>query len=341
MTGTWVPFCNWPAGSVAAMDDGGAAAIEVCDLTVRYGDLTAVDGLSFTAAPGAITALLGPNGAGKTTTVAALEGFHRPDSGTVRILGLDPIAQRADLLPRIGAMLQQPGVHTGLRPLEALELYAAFYDDPADPRALLEEVGLADRVGTSFRRLSGGEQQRLSLALALVGKPEVAFLDEPTAGVDVEGRRLIRRRISQLRDEGVAVLLTTHDLDDVERLADHVVIIDAGRVVAAGTPAELMSGTDHDELRFGAPAGLPTADLTTLLGVEVVEDQPGEYVARSVGTPVMIAALASWLAERDLALADLRAGRQRLEDVFVRLTGERTVAAPDPSATRGRRRRRR
>ncbi|MEZ5209091.1 MAG: ABC transporter ATP-binding protein [Acidimicrobiales bacterium] len=228
------------------------AAIVVEDLRITYADLVAVDGLSFDAAPGEIVALLGPNGAGKTSTVEAIEGFRRPASGTIRVLGLDPIADHAALVPRIGVMLQDGGVATGIRPIEVLELYAAFFSDAEDPDELLTRVGLADRRRSTWRQLSGGEQQRLSLALALVGKPEVAFLDEPTAGVDPQGRQLIRQVITELRDAGVCVLVTTHDLDEAERLADRVLIIDRGRLVASGTPAELMAQTGTDEIRFGA-----------------------------------------------------------------------------------------
>lgn len=174
-------------------------AIEVDDLVIRYGELVAVDRVSFTVAPGTICALLGPNGAGKTSTVETLEGYRRPSSGAVRVLGLDPVADHTALTARIGVMLQQGGVYTAMRPPDALRLFASYYDDPADPDELLDRVGLADRRRTTFRNLSGGEQQRLSLALALVGRPQVAFLDEPTAGIDPAGRQLIRSVVADLR----------------------------------------------------------------------------------------------------------------------------------------------
>ena len=318
-------------------------AIEVDRLTVRYGDRTAVDGLSFTAARGAVTALLGPNGAGKTTTVETLEGYRRPSTGTVRVLGLDPVAEHRALVPRIGVMLQAGGVYTGIRPLEALRLFASYYDDPVDPHELLDLVGLTDHARSTWRSLSGGEQQRLSLALALVGRPEVAFLDEPTAGVDPAGRQVIRRIVADLRDRGVAVLLTTHDLDEAERLADRVVIIDRGLALADGSPSELMRSGDGDDVRFGAPAGLDTAALSNRLGATVTELAPGEYRIDAPGTPATIAALTGWLAEHDLPLADLRAGRQRLEDVFLRLTENAATASATvdgPSRDRSRRSRR-
>ncbi len=217
------------------------AVIEVEDLCVRYGSLTAVDRLSFTAAAGEVVALLGPNGAGKTSTIEVLEGYRRPSSGHVRVAGLDPLADHAALTRHIGVMLQSGGVYAGIRPLEMLRLVAAFHDDPDDPEDLLERVGLTHRRSARWRQLSGGEQQRLSLALALVGRPDVAFLDEPTAGVDVVGRQLIRQVVGDLRAAGVCVLLTTHELEEAEKAADRVVIIDRGRLAASGTPSELMT----------------------------------------------------------------------------------------------------
>ena len=298
------------------------AAIEVRELVVRYGSLVAVDGLSFSADAGELVALLGPNGAGKTSTAETLEGYRRPASGSVRVLGLDPVADHAALTRRIGVMLQSGGVYPGIRPLEMLRLFASFYDDPLDPVELLSMVGLSDAAGTVWRRLSGGEQQRLSLALALVGRPSVAFLDEPTAGIDPAGRQVVRTLVRRLRDSGVCVLLTTHDLEDAQRLADRVLIIDHGRLVASGTPAELMTASAGDEIRFGAPSGLDVVSLGARVGATVVEVMPGEYVVSAAAAPATVAALTAWLAEHDLPLADLRAGRQTLEDVFLRLTSK-------------------
>jgi len=315
-------------------------AIEVTDLTIRYGDRVAVNALSFVAMPGQITALLGPNGAGKTSTVETLEGYRRPTSGSVRVLGLDPVAEHRQLVARIGVMLQSGGVATGMRPAEALRLFASYYDNPIDPDELLELVGLADHRSSTWRSMSGGEQQRLSLALALVGRPDVAFLDEPTAGIDPAGRQLIRRVIADLRDRGVAVLLTTHDLEEAEKLADHVVIIDHGVVLADGTPTELMRAAQGDDVRFGAPTGLDVSSLGARIGAVVTEVSPGEYVVASAATPTMVAAITAWLAEMDLPLADLRAGRQRLEDVFLRLTADADAKAPEPTTSRQRRSRR-
>jgi len=294
-------------------------AIDVSGLVVRYGDITAVADLSFSAEPGQVLALLGPNGAGKTTTVETLEGYRAPTAGAVRVLGLDPRRDRATLMPRIGVMLQTGGVYPGIRPVEVLRLFAEFFDRPEDPDELLERVGLRAVARTPWRRLSGGEQQRLSLALALIGRPEVAFLDEPTAGIDVAGRRVVREVIRDLRASGVCVVLTTHELEDAERLADDVVIIDHGRLVVRGTPADLMTA-GRDEIHFGAPPGLDVGSLGARLAAPVTEVAAGEYLVDAPPAPATVATLTAWLAENDLPLADLRAGRQKLEDVFLRLT---------------------
>lgn len=316
------------------------AAVQVDELTVRYGVVTAVDGISFAAQAGEITAVLGPNGAGKTTTLEVLEGFRRPDAGRARVVGLDPVDDHAALTHRIGVMLQAGGVGPGVRVGEALRHAAALYEHPLEPVALLDQVGLAGKEQRTWRQISGGEQRRLALALALVGRPQVAFLDEPSSGVDPQGRQAIRDVVAGLRDDGVTVLLTTHDLDEVERLADQVVILDRGVVVAAGSPAELMSAGGPDEIRFGAAPGLPTVELAAHVGAPVREDRPGEYVVQAAPTPALVAAVTAWLAARDLPLADLRAGRQRLEDVFLRLVEDPGLDGPDGSPARARGRRR-
>jgi ABC-2 type transport system ATP-binding protein len=312
------------------------AAIEAIDLVVRYGGTVAVDGLSLSAEPGEVVALLGPNGAGKTSTVESLEGYRRPARGRVRVLGLDPRADHARLVPRIGVMLQRGGVYPAMTARQVLALFAAFYRHPEDPDELITRVGLGGVDRTPWRRLSGGEQQRLSLALALVGRPEVAFLDEPTAGVDPAGRLAIRELVRELGAAGCCVLLTTHDLEEAERVAHRVVIVAGGRVVGEGTPAELMaSGSRH--IRFGAPAGLDRTGLASVMGAPVVEERPGEYRVDAPAAPAAVARLTAWLAEHDLPLADLRAGRHTLEDVFLQLTSASSVAEAERS---GRRRRR-
>ena len=305
------------------------AAVEVVDLTVRYGTLTALDGVSFTVDAGAVVALLGPNGAGKTTTTEALEGFRRPDAGSVRVLGWDPIADKRQLVQVLGAMPQSSRLYAAIRPIEALKLFASYYRHPEDPDQLLARVGLAERARTPWRKLSGGEQQRLSLALALVGRPEAVVLDEPTAGLDVAGRGLVRTLIAELAGRGVAVLLTTHELDEVERSADRVVIIDRGRVVADGSLSELARQAGAPQIRFSAAPGLAVAELAAALGVPMSETSPGEYLAEADPSPANVARLTAALADRNLELGNLRAGQQRLEDLFARLTGGGTGTGCD------------
>ena len=326
-----------------------ADAIVVRHLTRRYGERAVVDDLSFEVRRGEVFALLGPNGAGKTTTVEILEGYRAPTSGTVSVLGLDPTRDADRLKPRIGLMLQEGGVYPSLRPFEVLRLFASFYASPADPVALLRRVGLDDAVRTRYRQLSGGQKARLSLALALVGRPELVFLDEPTAAMDPRARRATWDVVRGLSAEGATVLLTTHSMEEAEQLADRVAIIDRGRLVALGSPTSLgRQERGPSELRFRATPGLDTTDLAARLGGgQVCEERAGEYRAMLAITPATIAALAAWLAERNVLLADLRVGRQTLEDVFLRLTtrddaagsqdrGEPTFAAPTAHGSGGR-----
>jgi ABC-2 type transport system ATP-binding protein len=296
--------------------------VEVHDLVVDRGGVRAVDCISFTVGRGTITALLGPNGAGKTSTVEHLEGYLPRTSGKVAVLGEDPTRVRGELAARVGLMLQSGGIPTAVRPSELLTQYASFFAGAEEPTGLLERVGLSQRARTPYRRLSGGEQQRLSLALALVGRPELLFLDEPTAGVDLQGRDLIRSLVRSQRDEGRTVVLTTHDLVEAEQLADQVLIIDRGRLVAAGSPAELVAAASGEDLRFGAPAGLDTDGLGAAITALVQEVSPGQYVVGAAPTPELIARVTTWLAQNSAPLSELRAGRQNLEDVFRRLTTE-------------------
>jgi ABC-2 type transport system ATP-binding protein len=235
-------------------------------------------------------------------------------------------------------MLQEGGVHPGVRTLEALRHAAALYARSLDPIDVLERLGLAGLDRRTYRQLSGGEQRRLALALALVGRPQVVFLDEPTTGVDPAGRQVIRRVIGDLRDEGVTVLLTTHDLDEAERVADRVVIIDRARLVAEGPLDEIMRGPAAGEsVRFAAPPGIDRVALSARLdGAAVAETGPGEYEVKAAPTPATVAAITAWLAEQDLPLGDLRAGRQRLEDVFLRLTSGAAPAGRTGEAEPGR-----
>lgn len=315
------------------------SGVEVRDLQVRYGRVTAVDGLSFTAEFGQVTVVLGPNGAGKTSTIECCEGFKTPTAGTVRVDGIDPVRDHAKLVQFIGVMVQDGAMPAGVRPLEVVQQFAAFYPNPLDPNDILERVGLSHRANTGWRRLSGGEQQRLSLALALVGRPRVLFLDEPTAGVDVEGRQLIRQVMREMTDEGACVVVTTHDLDDAERTADRIVIIDRGSIVADGTPTELLTSGGQQNVLFSANAGVATAPLTAAMGCAITEIRPGEYQVEVEGSPAAVAKLAAVLAEADIRIGDLRAGRRRLDDLFLQLTSERSDAErPQRSSDRRSRR---
>jgi ABC-2 type transport system ATP-binding protein len=206
---------------------------------MTYGDVVAVDGLDIVIEQGTITAVLGPNGAGKTTTLETCEGYRRPQSGTVRVLGLDPFSQRQQLLPRIGVMLQQGGAWSGVHAMEMLRHVASLHAHPLDVDVLGARLGLDACGRTPYRRLSGGQQQRLGLAMAVVGRPELVFVDEPTAGLDPKARHTTWDLLRELRAAGVTVVLTTHYIEEAERLADRVHIIDRGRLVMSGTPAEL------------------------------------------------------------------------------------------------------
>jgi len=299
------------------------AVVECRDLVVRYGPTTAVDGMSLSAQRGQVLALLAPNGAGKTSTVETLEGYRRATEGTVRVLGLDPVSDHRRVVARMGVMLQRGGVYPVMGPRRALRLFADYYEDPEDPEALLELVGLGAVARTPWRRLSGGEQQRLSLALAIVGRPEVVFLDEPTAGVDPEGRLAVRRVIAELAARGACVVLTTHELPEAERLADDVVIMAGGRAVARGTVAELAAAGGDAGIRFEGPAGLDLTGLGTALGDAadaVTEERPGQYLVAGEATAARLALLAQWMQGHDLPLTELRAGRRSLEEVYLRVT---------------------
>ena len=299
------------------------AAVVADDLVVRYGRFTAVAGVSLAAHAGEVLAVLGPNGAGKTTTVETLVGYRRPDAGTARVLGLDPVADHARVVRSIGVMPQSAGLPSLLRVAEAVRLFASYYDEPLDADELVDRVGLGERHRSPWRALSGGERQRLSLALALVGRPRVAFLDEPTAGIDPTGRTVVRSMVDDMRAQGVAVVLTTHDLTEAERLADRIAIMHRGQVVATGTPSELTAGAgpNADAFSFTADAGLDTAALATAIGGPVTEADRGRYQVLAPPTPGRLADLTGWLAARGHGLRNLDTGGTTLEDVFARLTG--------------------
>jgi len=306
------------------VSDAAGPAVQVAGLVKRYGERRAVDGLSLTVARGEIVALLGPNGAGKTTTIEICEGFRRPDAGEVRVLGLDPLRDGAALKPRVGVMLQDGvGAYTGARAGELVRLFASYARQPQDPAALLDRVGLADVAATPVRRLSGGQKQRLSLALALVGRPELVFLDEPTAGMDPQARRGTWELLAQLRADGVSVVLTTHFLDEAEHLADTVFVIDSGRLVASGSPAELARSGAEGQIRFRAVSGLRLSSLVEAmpLGTHALEESPGRYLVVGEVSPQLLASLTAWCAAQGVLAEQLSVERRSLEDVFLELTG--------------------
>jgi ABC-2 type transport system ATP-binding protein len=301
------------------------AAIAVERLTKSYGGKAAVSDLSFTVARGEIFALLGPNGAGKTTTVEILEGYRTADSGVARVLGLDPRRDGARLKPRVGVMLQQDGIYNYLTTRELLELYARFYSAPEDPGRLLQVVGLTEAAATRCRQLSGGQKRRLSLALALVGRPELIFLDEPTTGMDPQARRATWEMLRELRDRGTTLLLTTHFMDEAVRLADRIAIIDHGALLALDTPAGLTreQSTTTTEVRFSAPGAVDVGALGRLAGARLARsDGPGSYVIETGDAAALLVELTTALRAMGVTLRELRVGRNSLEDVFLQLTGK-------------------
>jgi len=289
----------------------------------RYGSTLAVNDLDLEVQRAEVLALLGPNGAGKTTTVEMCEGFISPDAGTVEVLGLDPVADNARVRERIGVMLQGGGGYPAARAGEMLNLVAAYAARPLDPAWLLDVLGLTDSARTTYRRLSGGQQQRLALACAIVGRPELVFLDEPTAGMDAHARLVVWELIDGLRRDGVTVVLTTHQLKEAEELADRIVIIDNGSAVVSGTPAELMHSGAEDQLRFTAPRRLDLALLIAALPEDyrVSERAPGEYLVEGKVDPQVLATVTAWCARLNILTTDLRVEQRSLEDVFLDVTG--------------------
>jgi ABC-2 type transport system ATP-binding protein len=294
-----------------------------------------LDGVSLTVARGELVALLGPNGAGQTTTVEIVAGYRRADGGTVRVLGMDPSSAGRHLRARVGLMLQGGGIDPRAEPLETLIQYGRFHADPRDPDQLLDLVGLRTVSRTRYRRLSGGERQRLGLALALVGRPEVLVLDEPTAGMDPEARAATRAIVAEVRAAGVAILLTSHDLGDVERMADRVCVLREGRIVAAGTPGELVAGV-RPRVRFRLDRPLDGAALEDLgrrlLGAPsgarlTAETDAGRYVLEGVVPGAeLVATLAAWCAGADRLIMELRTGGGTLEEAYLDLVGEPAAA---------------
>ena len=305
------------------MSSGANTPVRLHGVSKRYGSTLAVSDLDLEVQRAEVLALLGPNGAGKTTTVEMCEGFVRPDSGSIEVLGLDPVADNARLRERIGVMLQGGGGYPAARAGEMLNLVAAYTARPLDPAWLLDTLGLTDAARTTYRRLSGGQQQRLALACAIVGRPELVFLDEPTAGMDAHARLVVWELIDALRRDGVTVVLTTHQLKEAEELADRIVIIDHGSAVASGTPAQLMRSGAEDQLRFTAPRRLDLSLLVAALpeGYRTSELTPGEYLVEGKIDPQVLATVTAWCARLDILTTDLRVEQRSLEDVFLDVTG--------------------
>jgi len=306
--------------------DPSTLAVEVRGLRMTYGDKVAVEDLDLDVVRGTITAVLGPNGAGKTTTLETCEGFRRPQHGSVRVLGLDPQADRRDLLPRIGVMLQSGGAWTGVRAEEMLHYVAALHADPLPVPMLVERLGLESCGRTAYRRLSGGQQQRLSLAMAVVGRPELLFVDEPTAGMDPQARRDTWALLQELRGDGVTTVLTTHYLEEAERLADRVHILHRGRAIASGTPFELTRG-GTTTIRLVVTEPFPEhapASLQATLGppTEVHRINDHSLLITGPADAATLGKVSAWCDEHDVLPELLTLGQRTLEDVFLQLTGQ-------------------
>ena len=317
---------------------GAPAAVELRHVTKRFGATTAVNDLTLTIPRGQVTSLLGPNGAGKTTTIEMCEGFLTADEGTIRVLGLNPVSDQSELRSRVGIMLQGGGAYPGIRVGELLRLTASYAKKPLSTEWLLDLVGLRDHEKTTYKSLSGGQQQRLSLACALVGRPELVFLDEPTAGLDAQARRLVWELIDALKNDGVSIVLTTHHLDEAEALSDNVFIIQKGSLVAAGSPAELSrnareQAAPHVRLVIDAPSDTENLaerattngmSLTTAQFAEVSDPARGvtEYSVACEPTARAFAVLATSCADLNLPLVKISAATPTLEDIFLDITGK-------------------
>ena len=299
--------------------------IEVTDLVKHYGNHTAVDGVSFSVEEGEIFAILGPNGAGKTTTVESISGLRRPDSGTISVLGLDPAQDRDELRRVVGVQLQESELPDEIRVWEALDLYASFYPAPRDWERLVEDLGLADKRNSAFGKLSGGQKQRLSVALALIGNPKIAILDELTTGLDPQARRDTWQLIEDVRAGGVTVVLVTHFMEEAERLADRIALIDDGRVVALDTPAGIVSRVDAEQrLRFRPSAPIDDGLLSGLPEVRAVTRDGSTVVV--AGTGNLVQTVMTALARQGVVANDLRIDQADLDDAFVALTGRKLAS---------------
>jgi ABC-2 type transport system ATP-binding protein len=303
-------------------------ALSARHLLKRYGDLTAVDGIDLDVRRGTCVGLLGPNGAGKTTTIEMLEGLKTPDDGTIQILDRSWARDPHEIRERIGVQLQDTKLEDKITVAEAIELFASFYRNRRPVDAVLGEVGLEEKKDARFEALSGGQKQRLAIACALVNQPELLFLDEPTTGLDPQARRRVWEIVETFKRAGGTVLLTTHYMEEAERLSDEVVIIDRGKVIESGPPREVVARLGAEavvELQFadGAADGALDDDLLrTIPGVQAIRREPNALVLTTTAVQHTVGALLGVLKDRDVALEDLRTHRPTLEDVFVSLTGK-------------------
>lgn len=299
-------------------------ALVVDSVVKRFGDKTAVDGMTFSAERGEILALLGPNGAGKSTTLDMCEGFTRPTSGSIRVLGIDPATHPQQVRDRIGIMLQGGGSYSGVSVREMLNLAASYNVSPHDPDWLMELLGLEGVANTNYRRLSGGQQQRLSLALALIGRPELVFLDEPTAGLDTQSRNAVWDIVNALRNDGVTVILTTHLMDEAESLADHVVIVDRGKVIRQGSTVELTEHEDFPAISLDTASRLDAQQLAAAISrddVTVEETRQDHYRVMGIADPQTVAEVAAEAARQGVLIREMNVAHRTLEDVFLDITG--------------------
>jgi ABC-2 type transport system ATP-binding protein len=298
--------------------------LQVENLVKRYGDVEAVRGVSFNVEEGEVFGLLGPNGAGKTSTVEIMEGLRTPDSGRVSVCGLDPQKNPQELKHQIGAALQSTSLPDKLRVIEALRLFASFYRRHRNPEELLKRFGLEEKRNTFYNQLSGGQKQRLALAMALINDPKVLFFDEPTAGLDPQVRREIYDIIEELRREKKTIVMTTHYIEEAERLCDRVAIVDHGTVIALGTPRELKERSGDKtrlEVRLARPE--PQENLKKLEGVSDCRILGDSYVLQCQRPPQAIVSLVKYLESQGNELVSLEIATPSLEDVFIELTGRR------------------
>ncbi len=300
------------------------AVLEVRDLLKTYGETRALDGVSFLVQPGEVFGMLGPNGAGKTTCIECIEGLREADGGAITVLGMKQGADRQRIKSRVGLQLQTTGLFPKLTVLELLRLFATFYPRPLPVSHLIEMVDLKEKKGTRSKDLSGGQRQRLSLALALVGDPELVFLDEPTTGLDPQARRALWDVVGNLKGKGKTVMLTTHYMEEAEQLCDRVAIMDHGKLIEMDRPSALIARHfEEAAIEFNASAGWPTELVSGLPGVKNVASQGSRLVVYSRDVPRTMAALFELGSNRGLDLEEITVRSASLEDVFLKLTGRR------------------